>query len=117
MTKVKGFLPQSHRQRQRQTDRTKTRCPEIHSGGFHSGGIKAGKLPTHMPMDCLLLTEWAARGLHMGNLSCKLGCPLLPNMETVGCPLFSYRKGSINTILNTKIENYKKRFLLRCMHH
>ena len=45
---------------------------------------KTGELPTSLPMGCTWATEWAARGLPMGILPCKLGCPLLPYMETVG---------------------------------
>ena len=45
---------------------------------------KTGELPTSLPMGCTWATEWAARVLPMGILSCKLGCPLLPYMETVG---------------------------------
>ena len=39
-----------------------------------------------LAMGCTLAIdpEWAARGLHMGILPCKLGCPLLPYIETVG---------------------------------
>ena len=59
---------------------------------------KTGELPTSLPMGCTWATEWAARELPMGNLPCKLGCPLLPYMETVGssvgssvgCPLLQY---------------------------
>ena len=40
-------------------------------------------------MGCTWATEWAARGLPMGILPCKLGCPLLPYMETVGCSVGS----------------------------
>ena len=45
---------------------------------------KTGELPTSLPVGCTWATEWAARGLPMGILPCKLGCPLLPYMETVG---------------------------------
>ena len=55
---------------------------------------KTGELPTSLPMGCTWATEWAACGLPMGILPCKLGCPLLPYMETVGSsvgsPLFPY---------------------------
>ena len=59
---------------------------------------KTGELPTSLPVGCTWATEWAARGLPMGILPCKLGCPLLPYMETVGssvgssvgCPLLPY---------------------------
>ena len=43
-----------------------------------------GGWPTSLPMGCTWATEWASRGLPMGILPCKLGCPLLPYMETVG---------------------------------
>ena len=45
---------------------------------------KTGELPTSLPMGCTWATEWAARELPMGILPCKLGCPLLPYMNTVG---------------------------------
>ena len=51
---------------------------------FHSHTEKTGELPTSLPMGCTWATEWAASGLPMGILPCKLGCPLLPYMETVG---------------------------------
>ena len=50
---------------------------------------KTGQLPTSLPMGCTWATEWAARGLPMGILPCKLGCPLLPYMETVGSSVSS----------------------------
>ena len=57
---------------------------------------KTRELPTFLPMGC----TWAARGLPMGILRCKLRCPLLPYMETVGssvgssvgCPLLPNMK-------------------------
>ena len=57
---------------------------------------------TKKPGSCQLHCPWAARGqrsgLPMGILPCKLGCPLLQYMETVGssvgssvgCPLLPY---------------------------
>ena len=59
---------------------------------------KTGELPTSLPVGCTWATEWAARGLPMGILPCKLGCPLFSYMETVGssvgssvgCPLLPY---------------------------
>ena len=52
---------------------------------------KTAELPTSLPMGCTWATEWSARGLPMGILPCKLGCPLLPYIETVdssvGSPL------------------------------
>ena len=51
--------------------------------GFFPYG-KKGELPTSLPMGCTWATEWAARGLPMRILPCKLGCPLLPYMKTVG---------------------------------
>ena len=45
---------------------------------------KTGELPTSLPMGCTWATEWAARGQPKGIFPCKLGCPLLPYMETVG---------------------------------
>ena len=56
---------------------------------------KTGELPTSLTVGCTWATKWAARGLSMGILPCKLGCPPLPYMETVGssvgssvgCPL------------------------------
>ena len=47
-------------------------------------GKKTGELPTSLPMGCTWATEWAARGLPVGILPCKLGCLLLPYMEIVG---------------------------------
>ena len=41
---------------------------------------KTGELLTSLPMGCTWATEW----LPMGILPCKLSCPLLPYMETVG---------------------------------
>ena len=59
---------------------------------------KTGELPTSLPVGCTWATEWAARGLPMRILPCKLGFPLLPYMETVdssvgssvGSPLLPY---------------------------
>ena len=45
---------------------------------------KTGELHTSLPMGCTWATECATRGLSVGILPCKLGCPLLPYMETVG---------------------------------
>ena len=46
---------------------------------------KKGELPTSLPMGCTWATEWAARGLPMGILPCKLGSsvgsPLLTNIK------------------------------------
>ena len=43
-----------------------------------------------------MATEWAAHWLPRGISHCKLGCPLLPYMETVsssvGCPLLQTMK-------------------------
>ena len=52
-------------------------------------------------MGCMWATEWAARGLPMGILPCKLGCPLLPYMETVGSSVGS-------SVCNPLLPNMKK---------
>ena len=42
------------------------------------------EVPYGKNVGCTWATEWAARGLPMGILPCKLGYPLLPYMETAG---------------------------------
>ena len=67
---------------------------------------KTGELPTTLPMGCTWATEWAARGLPMGILPCKLGCPLLPYMETVGSSVVS----SVGSPLLPKMKKWAARW-------
>ena len=50
----------------------------------HTHTEKTEELPTSLPMGCTWATEWVVRGLPIGILPCKFGCPLLPYMATVG---------------------------------
>ena len=58
---------------------------------------KPRELPTSLPMGCTWATEWAAHGLPMGSLPCKLGCPILPYMEIVD-----------SSVGSTLLQNMKK---------